>query len=151
MRETLKHRIYAILITLAIWALAFTWAWLKNGGDGGLKFIRPITQEQEWRKLLYEEILTQDGDWYDYRVLRQIAQFESDWRQFDENGNVLEGYAGDDWGIFQIRGIHRAWAAEKGLDIDKPEDNIKTAVAIWVDQGTVPWNASKSKWRSALR
>jgi hypothetical protein len=84
------------------------------------------------------------------RVLIKIADCESDFRQFDENGNPLKNAQGSSaTGVMQIiSSIHKAPAKELGYDINTLEGNLGYSLYLYNTQGTAPWNESKNCWNS---
>ncbi|NUM25251.1 MAG: peptidoglycan-binding protein [Candidatus Buchananbacteria bacterium] len=68
-----------------------------------------------------------------------IAECESGFRQFNDDGTVLKGsnlYVG----IFQIdEKIHADWAKQLGLDIYTVEGNLGYAKHLYDQSGTRPW------------
>src|SRR6185312_669120 len=93
------------------------------------------------------------GYFADKPVMVEIARCESQFRQFDEKGNVLKNPKSSAVGIFQIMySIHDSAAKSmkdddfNGLDINTVPDNVKYAEYLYDTQGTTPWNASKACW-----
>jgi len=73
----------------------------------------------------------------DYDVMLKIASCESGIRHFGASG-VIKSHTNDS-GVFQINSIWIPTAEKMGLDIMKPEDNIKMAVHIKEVQGLKAW------------
>ncbi len=84
----------------------------------------------------------------DTPILSEIAWCESQFRQYDKNGNVLQGRVDpDDTGVMQInKRYHLDSATKMGLNIEQLNDNLKYAKILYESQGTKPWNASKPCW-----
>ena len=83
----------------------------------------------------------------DEPVLADIAACESHMRQFDKDGNVLKNPNSSAVGIMQIMSsIHSAKADKLGIDITTIQGNLAYARYLYEEQGTTPWNASKSCW-----
>lgn len=84
----------------------------------------------------------------DVPVMVAIAKCESQFRQFDEDGNILKNPTSTAIGVFQIMAsIHQDHADEAlGLDITNVQGNAAYARYLYEQQGTVPWNASKACW-----
>ena len=81
-----------------------------------------------------------------------VAKCESQYRQFDKDGNVLRGIVNSkDVGVFQINEYyHEDAAAEMGLDIHTLEGNIEYAEHLYETQGLQPWSASQGCWSKNL-
>lgn len=77
-----------------------------------------------------------------------IARCESEFRQFDESGDILRGgYEGKMIGIFQFHeDYHRGAARDLGLNIDTMLGNLAYAKKVYAAEGTTPWNSSKHCW-----
>ena len=87
----------------------------------------------------------------DIPVMAEIAKCESQFRQFNKNGQVLQNPGSTAVGVFQIMGsIHAELADEKlGLDIYSLQGNAAYARYLYDKQGTKPWEAdpaSKKCW-----
>jgi soluble lytic murein transglycosylase-like protein len=83
----------------------------------------------------------------DVPVLAEIASCESQFRQFDNNGNVIKNANSSAVGIMQIMSsIHDPVADKLGLDIYTIQGNLAYARYLYEESGTAPWNASKSCW-----
>lgn len=93
-----------------------------------------------------EEIIAEHFE--DTPILKQIAYCESQYRQFDEAGNVLRGYVNSqDVGVMQINEkYHLADSIELGLDIHSLEGNIDYAKHLYKTQGVKPWIHSSHCW-----
>jgi hypothetical protein len=77
----------------------------------------------------------------DEPVLADIAQCESQMRQFDRDGNVLRNPTSSAIGLMQIMSsIHYKTADELGLDIYTIQGNLAYARYLYEKEGTVPWN-----------
>jgi len=77
-----------------------------------------------------------------------IARCESNFRQFDKNGEVLKNSEGSSAvGVFQIMSsVHDTTADNLGLDLDTLEGNVAYAQHLYEDKGTAPWAASAGCW-----
>jgi len=84
----------------------------------------------------------------DTPVMIKIASCESQFRQFDKDGTVLQNPKSSAVGVFQIMAsIHKELADKAlGLDIYTLQGNVAYAKALYADKGTQPWNASKACW-----
>jgi hypothetical protein len=80
--------------------------------------------------------------------LIDVARCESQYRQFDENGNVLRGKVNSkDVGAFQINEKYHLETSQKlGIDIYTLEGNIAYARYLYETQGSKPWSASSPCW-----
>ena len=69
-------------------------------------------------------------------------------RQFNEDGTVVKGKVNSlDSGMCQINlKYHEARAISLGLDLFTEEGNIEYANLLYKEQGTAPWEASRSCW-----
>lgn len=81
-------------------------------------------------------------------LLAEVARCESQFRQFDKSGNVLEGRAvPDDKGVMQINAhFHEDTAKKLGYDIYTLEGNLAYAKNLYERQGLRPWSASAPCW-----
>ncbi len=66
-----------------------------------------------------------------------------------ESNLVVDAYNAKsiDRGLFQINHTWNAKAKELGLDVTKPEDNIKFARWLYEKNGLADWRASSKCWR----
>ena len=89
-----------------------------------------------------------ESQFADTPIMIKIAACESHFKQFDKAGNPVKNPESTAIGVFQIMAsIHQNLADEKlGLDITSLEGNVAYAKALYNDQGTTPWNASKACW-----
>ena len=80
--------------------------------------------------------------------LLAIARCESQYRQYDENGDVLRGeHNPRDVGIFQINErYHLSQSQKLGYDIYTVEGNIRYAIWLSEKEGIGHWSASKPCW-----
>lgn len=127
-----------------------TGIWVAHELKGGPAKIqlRELTNQEKWRLHLYEETLRVGLPYKDFRILKKIAQAESHFEQYDENGSVLRGFINHkDVGIFQINEhYHLAASRELGINIYEPDGNIDYAVYLYKRDGSVHWNWSKQNW-----
>ena len=84
----------------------------------------------------------------DIPMLVKVAQCESNFRQFDTDGQVLRGVANAfDVGVMQINEKYHLERSENmGMDIHSLTGNLEYARALYNDSGTAPWSASKPCW-----
>jgi len=84
----------------------------------------------------------------DIPVLADIARCESQYRQFNSNGDVLRGRKNSyDRGVMQINILYHADTAEKlGLDVHDLDDNVAYARYLYEKQGVKPWMSSSACW-----
>lgn len=80
-------------------------------------------------------------------VLVEIAQCESQQRQFTSNGSVLVSPTSDK-GYFQINQVHFKEALAMGYNLDTEEGNIRYALYLYGKYGTQPWFMSQHCWGS---
>lgn len=87
----------------------------------------------------------------DIPVLAKVAQCESEFRQVDENGDVLRGTKNQfDVGVMQINEKYHLDRSEKlGMNIYSLNGNLEYARALYNESGTAPWSSSEPCW-SAL-
>jgi len=80
-------------------------------------------------------------------VLVAIAGCESEFRQYDSDGNVLKNPNSSATGVMQIiSSIHRREALNLGYDIYTTQGNLGYAAYLYHREGTRPWKASKACW-----
>ncbi|MBI2482339.1 MAG: hypothetical protein HYV76_02145 [Candidatus Vogelbacteria bacterium] len=84
----------------------------------------------------------------DSAPLLAIARCESQYRQYDQNGDVLRGkHNARDVGIFQINErFHLEQSQKLGFDIYTAEGNIRYAIWLSEKEGIGHWSASKPCW-----
>jgi hypothetical protein len=84
----------------------------------------------------------------DTPVLAEIARCESEFRQFDKNGQVVRGRVDNaDVGVMQINERYHLEIANKlGMNIHTIEGNMAYARYLYDKSGSAPWNASKPCW-----
>lgn len=85
-------------------------------------------------------------------VMIEIAGCESKFRQFNTDGSVLKGgWGGKMVGVFQFyESVHKSAATALGFDLATLEGNLSYAKHVYAQQGTIPWNSSKSCWGTAV-
>lgn len=81
-------------------------------------------------------------------VLVDIARCESNYHQFNKDGDVVRGVINNsDVGVMQINEKYHADSAKKlGLDIYTVEGNVAYAKHLYEEQGTAPWSSSAKCW-----
>lgn len=83
----------------------------------------------------------------DASLMAEIARCESGFRQFNSNGNPLDGGAGGMIGLFQINaGVHAKYAKSINMDIYTVDGNLAYARKLYQEEGTNPWLSSFSCW-----
>lgn len=83
----------------------------------------------------------------DIPVMIAIAKCESEFRQFNKNGDVLRGgYKKTMTGIFQIARVHLPEATALGFDIDTVAGNMAFARHLYDRESTTPWEDSSPCW-----
>lgn len=76
-----------------------------------------------------------------YPLLKRIGECESGFRMIPNHTGASSAF-----GIFQILKVHDRRAASMGVSRFTTEGNIRLAVALYEEQGSKPWNASKHCW-----
>ena len=111
--------------------------------------LRSLTEENQYKLFLYEQVIGEGLTYADYRILHDIVKAESRWRQFDETGVVLKGVINQkDTGLFQINtSFWLAKANQLEYDIYEPEGNLKMGLWIYRNHGVKPWSWSQSMWK----
>ena len=91
-------------------------------------------------------------EYADEPILVDIARCESEFRQFDSNGNVVRGRVDNaDVGVMQINQRYHGDMAEKlGMDLLTVKGNVEYAKHLYAEQGLKPWSASKPCWGGSL-
>ena len=81
----------------------------------------------------------------DIPILAKVAKCESQFRQVDENGDVLRGKANKfDVGVMQINEKYHLERSEKmGINIYSLDGNLEYARDLYNRSGTAPWSSSK--------
>lgn len=81
-------------------------------------------------------------------VLISIAKCESDFRQYDKDGDILRGKVNSkDVGVMQINeDYHLEKSKALGLDIYTLEGNLAYAKELYQDQGLNAWKSSYRCW-----
>ncbi|MBI2617895.1 hypothetical protein HYW58_00335 [Candidatus Kaiserbacteria bacterium] len=84
----------------------------------------------------------------DIPALALIAECESHFRHYDENGNVLRGTKNkSDVGVMQINeAYHLDAALEMNVDLYALEGNLSYARHLYETMGLQPWKHSKKCW-----
>ncbi|HEY4517636.1 MAG TPA: hypothetical protein VJI74_01995 [Candidatus Paceibacterota bacterium] len=98
---------------------------------------RPVTVEDHVRAYFSDE-----------PILADIAECESQFRQFDATGKPLRGEKNSyDVGVMQINEIYHAKKAESlGYNLSSIGDNMAYARYLYEKQGTKPWSSSAKCW-----
>lgn len=87
----------------------------------------------------------------DKPVMIEIARCESQFLQFNKDGQVIKNPTSSAKGIFQImESLHKEPAARLGFDILTVEGNLGYADYLHQKEGTRPWNASANCWNKTL-
>jgi hypothetical protein len=84
----------------------------------------------------------------DTPILAEIARCESEFRQFDKNGQALRGRVDNaDVGVMQINERYHLETAKKlSINIHTIEGNMAYARYLYEKSGSQPWSASKPCW-----
>jgi hypothetical protein len=81
-------------------------------------------------------------------ILVDIARCESNFKQFDDQGNIIRGRVNNgDVGVMQINEKYHADMAKKlNFDLYSLEGNTAYAKHLYEEQGTQPWASSQKCW-----
>ena len=81
-------------------------------------------------------------------ILVDIARCESNFHQFDKDGNIIRGVVNNlDIGVMQINERYQGDTAKKlGLDIYTVTGNVAYAKHLYEEQGAQPWSSSSKCW-----
>lgn len=87
----------------------------------------------------------------DTPILMEIARCESEFRQFDSNGQLIRGRVDKaDVGVMQINERYHLETSKKlGFDIHTIEGNVAYAKYLYSKSGSEPWSASQPCWGNA--
>ena len=87
-------------------------------------------------------------EYADTPILVDIARCESEYRQYDNKGQVVRGRVDrNDVGVMQINErYHLDRAKALGFDLYTVQGNIDYAKALYAKEGSKPWNASAKCW-----
>lgn len=84
-------------------------------------------------------------------IMIEIARCESQFNQFNTDGQVLKNPTSSAKGVFQImESIHKEPAMRLGYDILTVEGNMEYAAYLHKQEGTKPWNSSSGCWNKTL-
>ena len=103
----------------------------------------------EQKLYLYEQAHKAQLSYDEFLEMKRIAQAESGWRQFNEDGSVLRGVENNnDVGIFQINlKYHLERSSSLGYDVMDWKGNIDYSVYLYKTDGNYHWNWSKERWK----
>ncbi len=84
----------------------------------------------------------------DTPLLVEIARCESNFHQFDKNGELIHGIVNKaDVGVMQINKMYHAETALKlKIDLNTLEGNAAFGKYLYSKYGSSPWSASKPCW-----
>lgn len=84
----------------------------------------------------------------DTPILVDIARCESNFKQFDKDGNLIRGMANkSDVGVMQINEKYHSETAKKmNLDLHTIEGNVAYAKYLYESYGSSPWVYSSKCW-----
>ena len=100
--------------------------------------LRAFADTDRWRVYLYEETLRRGLTYSDFRILREVVQCESSWRQYRSDGQVI--VSSGNIGLAQInRFAHEAVYQSMRLDPEIPEENLSFAIYLYERDGLAPW------------
>lgn len=123
--------------------------------DNSAHFIEPVVLSQNIEaKQVISTTTVEDvvKDYFkDIPVLAKVAKCESEFRQVDENGDVLRGVANQfDVGVMQINEKYHLERSEKmNINIYSLGGNLEYARALYEESGVAPWSSSKACWSKA--
>jgi hypothetical protein len=85
-------------------------------------------------------------------ILVKIAGCESQFRQYDANGDTLKGKVNKgDLGLMQINKYYHADKADQlGFNLDNVEGNMAYAKYLYDREGSKPWNSSSKCWKQEV-
>lgn len=88
----------------------------------------------------------------DTPILVDIARCESNFKQFDKDGNLIRGRVNSaDVGVMQINEKYHDDTAKKlDLDLHTVEGNIAYAKHLYAEQGSKPWISSSKCWSGSV-
>lgn len=111
------------------------------------KTVKDTTETTEKKTTKTTEEVIKDY-FKDTPILIDVARCESQYRQFDQNGNIIRGvYNPDDVGVMQINEFYHAKTAKKlGYDLYSLEGNMAYAKYLYEKEGTAPWEYSSKCW-----
>jgi hypothetical protein len=117
--------------------------------DSGQATVTQTIDKGSFSTLAMEVYLRKE--YADTPILVEIARCESEFRQFDKNGNLVHGRANPaDVGVMQINEYYHADTARNmGLNIRTVEGNVAFAKYLYSKYGSSPWSASQPCWSKA--
>jgi len=71
-------------------------------------------------------------------IMAKIVKCESNFKHYAKNGKVIISKT-NDYGLFQINGIHLKEAKKRGIDITTPEGNTAFAKILFKQSKYKPW------------
>lgn len=103
-----------------------------------------VTKNLPKAKTIKEQV---EAYFADIPMLVRVAECESHFRQYDENGEVFRGMVPQDVGVMQINERYWGENAEKlGIDLYTTQGNMQYARYLYEKQGLRPWKASSACW-----
>jgi len=91
---------------------------------------------------------------HDLPVMIAIASCESEFRQYDSDGNLLVNPhpRSTASGVYQILYVshRRSWSQTPETDITTLEGNLAFARQLYEESGTAPWNESRRCWQGRI-
>lgn len=90
-------------------------------------------------------------EYADTPILVEIARCESTFRQFHDDGRVVQGIVDKrDTGVMQINTHYHGDTAKKlGHDLRTLQGNVAYAKYLYGKSGSKPWSASQSCWSNS--
>jgi len=87
---------------------------------------------------LLEEVRRQALAFRDYRILKEVIQCESGWRQYRKDGRLV--VSSGNIGLGQInRSAHERTYTAMKLDVKGTKDNLRFVVFLYKRDGLRPW------------
>lgn len=117
--------------------------------DIAITTLAPIERQEDDKNKKVADVETYVRNYFeDIPMLAEVARCESEFRQFDKNGNILRGKVDSrDIGVMQINTHYHLEKAKKlGFDLYTIDGNLGYARHIYDEQGGRPWMASAGCW-----
>ncbi len=87
----------------------------------------------------------------DIPMLIRVAECESRFTQYDEDGNVFRGVVPADVGVMQINERYWGKTADRlGINLYTTEGNMTYARYLYNKEGLRPWKASSHCWSKGI-
>lgn len=146
MQQAVSYFTVALLISLLVWpAAGITMAkGLMLSRDGSSEVAGESSNQIRDRSEIRELVERTFGE---NHPMLAVARCESDFRQYDNSGEVLRNPRSGAMGVFQLlESYHREPAERLGIDIFTAEGNIAYAKKLYESLGLAPWSPSSLCW-----